>query len=299
MARLIDDLQARVLDSSVPVADLLRLAKVAASKLGLTDAVAWLDSELNGYEGNVPEYRYLPQRLVYENKLYGWQPMMVADESMRFLQDPRPFSRGIREVEELSKDKSGAIFLSLPPDIEVTLSELTGLNARVQSQISATSLVAILDAVRTRILDWSLELERIGIHGDNLSFTNTEKEAARDNTTTINFHGAVANIAGAVGATTGNVQVHAEQTNSTSVVKTRIRALAQLLREGASATDGDEANHVTDIADDLDDIASAQPIRTERLHRILRTARAFVPKLVAWAGRAAAEAEISKLLGAG
>lgn len=41
-------LQSEALNHSVPVLQLLRKAKVIASKLGLEDALVWIDRELDG-----------------------------------------------------------------------------------------------------------------------------------------------------------------------------------------------------------------------------------------------------------
>lgn len=73
MASIVEELQRLAYDSAVPIADLLRRVKVAATKLGFSGAVAWVDSELNGYLGDIPDYRRVPQRLVYWNMVHGWR----------------------------------------------------------------------------------------------------------------------------------------------------------------------------------------------------------------------------------
>jgi hypothetical protein len=45
-------------------------------------------------------------------------------------------------------------------------------------EISRSAVVAILDAVRTRVLDWALELESNGVLGDGMTFSSAERQAA-------------------------------------------------------------------------------------------------------------------------
>jgi hypothetical protein len=46
---LIQKLQAEAANPDSSVTNLLRMAKIAATKLNLTDALVWIDRELNGY----------------------------------------------------------------------------------------------------------------------------------------------------------------------------------------------------------------------------------------------------------
>ena len=48
MASIVEELQALACDSAVPIADLLRRVKVAATKLDLSGTVAWVDSDMVG-----------------------------------------------------------------------------------------------------------------------------------------------------------------------------------------------------------------------------------------------------------
>jgi hypothetical protein len=60
MASLVEQIQADVLDRTVPVTDLLRKAKVVAIKLDLPELLAWAEAEPNGYQDEkvpVPQYR--------------------------------------------------------------------------------------------------------------------------------------------------------------------------------------------------------------------------------------------------
>ena len=46
-------------------------------------------------------------------------------------------------------------------------------------RLNSTTIKTIVDKVRNLILDWSLELEKAGILGDQIIFTPHEKEEAK------------------------------------------------------------------------------------------------------------------------
>ena len=80
---LILKLQAEAANPDASVTNLLRMAKIAATKLNLTDALIWIDKELNGYGDltveDLPPYRRpmgIPQGY---NPVHGWQPIHFPD----------------------------------------------------------------------------------------------------------------------------------------------------------------------------------------------------------------------------
>ncbi len=61
------------------------------------------------------------------------------------------------------------------------------------------TMLNIVDQVRNRLHEWSLELEQQGILGEHLQFSQREKERAPMTTNNFNFNGNVSN-AGVIGA---------------------------------------------------------------------------------------------------
>jgi hypothetical protein len=65
---LILKLQAEATNPDASVTNLLRMAKIAATKLNLKDALVWIDRELNGYMDlkveDLPPYRMISPRRV-------------------------------------------------------------------------------------------------------------------------------------------------------------------------------------------------------------------------------------------
>src|SRR4051794_26418521 len=74
---LVQELQRLALDSNTNVRELLRRAKVVATRLDLNDAHAWIDHEIGGYHApqDVPAYRVVPSQLEVQNPYHGWHPV--------------------------------------------------------------------------------------------------------------------------------------------------------------------------------------------------------------------------------
>jgi hypothetical protein len=75
---LVRKLQAEAANPDASVTNLLRMAKIAATKLNATDALVWIDRELNGYVdlkvAELPPSRQLVGIPQGYNPYHGWQP---------------------------------------------------------------------------------------------------------------------------------------------------------------------------------------------------------------------------------
>jgi hypothetical protein len=69
MPSMIEQIQRDAVDDRVPVSTLLRKMKLAAAKLGLGTIEDWVQSELNGYDGPVPEYRMVRGQPMSQKRL--------------------------------------------------------------------------------------------------------------------------------------------------------------------------------------------------------------------------------------
>lgn len=78
MPSLVEQLQSAALDRNVPEEDLVRLAKVVATKLELDQFLSWIDHEMKGYgpDDDVPEYRLLSGVVQAESPYHGWQTVI-------------------------------------------------------------------------------------------------------------------------------------------------------------------------------------------------------------------------------
>ncbi|ENO3979100.1 hypothetical protein ACBI01_003287 [Aeromonas veronii] len=179
MPALIPQLVDMASTPDIKTSDLLRRALVAASRLGVKELEEWLDSELNGYVrdgGKVHYYRIVNCELMWiksEQKPCSL-PVKSAKQKIRSLVQP------ISELEFWILDRDD-IYLSLSPELE---SELKAKNQQLRDmflaqRIPIVTIHGIVDRVRNVVLRWALNLEQQGILGENMSFTDQEKQQSQ------------------------------------------------------------------------------------------------------------------------
>jgi hypothetical protein len=91
MSGLISEIQRSCLDDATTVESLLRRVKLAASKLKLGSLENWVNSELNGYSGELPGHRILHGQPAGWNPYNGWIPIQTADAFTADLLSPHLF----------------------------------------------------------------------------------------------------------------------------------------------------------------------------------------------------------------
>lgn len=207
MATLIEQLQEEALNPETSIADLLRKAKVVASKLDLREAVEWIDQEMNGYSrAEPPDYRTVACEASYLNPFHGWSQILIGDAELDSMVRVRKLGNPASELEALMEGK-GMLRIPFPPSFVATLCEMAGRDIPHASSTFGRSAVAgILDAIRNRVLDWAVELERAGVRGEGrLSFSKTDREAASHVTNNFNINAPVTGNLGSAGTSTVNV----------------------------------------------------------------------------------------------
>lgn len=179
MTGLVLELQAEALNRDTPVSDLLRKALVVSRKLGVQEVDEWLSHELRGYavDAGVPPYREVHGQIKVWNPYHGWQPLHFGDANIGQKLSARKITQPIGELESLNTG-SGGLHMPFPERVKNQL--MGGMEVPLEPtlHIPASEVVGILDAARNTVLDWALELERSGVLGDGLTFTNQEKTAA-------------------------------------------------------------------------------------------------------------------------
>jgi hypothetical protein len=212
MTSLVQELEQDAYDSKASLSNMLRKAKAVAVKLQLKQPIAWVESELNGYgPGEVPDYRKISGRMKAKHPFGGMIPY-ISD-------DPR-FEEAISE--HWVRESVGTIehLLSTTKELVVPLdggqikflSELANVpQLPMFLMLSSGSFVAILDAVRNKVLDWSLSLQADGIMGEGMSFRPEEKEKVSGKGDTYNI-GSISNFSGNLGGQVGgNVSATSSQ----------------------------------------------------------------------------------------
>ena len=206
MTSLISEIQRACVDDTVSVETLLRRVKLAASKLGLTSLESWVDSELNGYGKDIPAYRILSGEPKAANPFNGWIPILIGKKSDPLIVDVLTIARVAQPISGLSdlirQDKGDAYYFPLSPKVVATINNILDTKtSQISLEIPRGAIVGVIDKVRNRILDWTIQMEANGVVGNGISFNVNEVEKAQAAMTT--FHiGNISNFVGNMG--TGN-----------------------------------------------------------------------------------------------
>src|ERR1700730_16075077 len=162
------------------ITEQLRTAKLISAKLELAVVQDWIGHELDGYPNlaKLPKYRFISGgQLQFCNPAHGWIPAMAPSLSNI------PVYRSIVVLEAHNKGDR----LYCMPAKKIPLTDLAGGTAMITSfpqriEFSVSAAIGIVEAVRNRLLEWSIELERQGILGENMSFKDEEKAIAKNQT---------------------------------------------------------------------------------------------------------------------
>jgi hypothetical protein len=169
---LLRDIQDAALDSNVHLPDLLRKCKVLAARLGNQDFKRWVDSELNGYGENesLPSYRSF--RVESRGNFSGFFgsglngaaiPLSCLPEQFRDMLLTHHSREPISALADLvSKKESNSFRVPWPADLVAYVGRDIYENMNCLSAwqvVPRGGIVGILDTVRTRILNFVLELE--------------------------------------------------------------------------------------------------------------------------------------------
>lgn len=183
MPELITELVNAAVDTSVSSVELLRRALVVARRLEVPELVEWIDCELKGYlSGEVPSYRRVWGRLVAENTPYAPVPYNDQATDVRQLAD---FSirQSIPELIKLAQSENG-IFYHFPAEIEQILVErirqCSGEIMRPALMFSTAQIQGVIESMRSRLLELALDLEAKGVVGQDMRFSQTEKQIVHE-----------------------------------------------------------------------------------------------------------------------
>lgn len=169
---LLRQIQDAAIDSSVDLPALLRKCKVLAARLGNDDFKRWIDNELSGYDRkeDLPEYRVLN---VNSKGHFGGPfgsglrnadiPLSCIPEDFREMLGHSYLMQPIAGIASLVSNKeTGTLQEPWNPDIVAHFGR--NIYERMDCMqawkvIPASALVAALDTVRTRVLNFALEIE--------------------------------------------------------------------------------------------------------------------------------------------
>ena len=241
---LVLELQRATLNPAVGIAHLLRVARMAATKLDATEMLAWIQRETAGYDDKdeIPDYRRVDGLVQFFDRYQGaWFNAEARDLAGQKL-----------------LDKAGEIWLHYPvshiegmtADSEAARVQWAGKAAQayraamggrpVSLLVSSAQLRGVIDRVRDAVADWSLRLEKSGIVGEGLFVSQDEKRRAAEIGATLfqtNFYGGDFRSAQIQQGTRGSSQ-------TAGIDSATLLKLVEALRgasEGAGLVDGDRA----------------------------------------------------------
>lgn len=186
VAGIVIELQQEVLKQDCDIVNVLRRAHVIATKLQLTEFDSWITHELNGYpdQETCPEYRKIKGAL---NPYSGWISAMISDAEVENVVCERKLANSISEIVSLCREENDLV------------SEFSGTQTEIFNKmfrppypmkyalfIPRTLVMDIIEKVKNTVLEWTLKLEAAGIIGDNMIFTEKEKNTATSIPQTIN-----------------------------------------------------------------------------------------------------------------
>jgi hypothetical protein len=202
MASLVEQLQAEAMNLSLPVVGLLMKMKALATKLDLKELLEWVDRELAGYAitDDIPAYRMVQGEFKVWNPYHGWQPIFFP-KSVKV-----PATRGVTspigELEGRVAKAGDLVAISLRPEEKARLISSLEVPMDVAWIANPSNVDGIVGAVRNLILEWSLKLEKLGIKGEGLTFSDSEKSKAKNEMSSINIAHVETLTAGVIGSQT-------------------------------------------------------------------------------------------------
>lgn len=201
MAGLVLELQRDALDKAVSPSDLLRKALLISRKLNQPDIRNWIELELSGYAGvRVEEVeRYAPYRvvkgeLVCFNPYRGWIPLDSNSAHHNEAMRTRTIGQSISQLEDVLVSGDDNLVVKFSDKARFAI--MAAMNEPFEPAVSLQRqcILGIIDSVRNKLLEWTLQLEDKGIIGQDLTFSRDEKIAASSITNnTINNIGTMSN----------------------------------------------------------------------------------------------------------
>ena len=216
MSSFIKDLQIEIMSPNCDIVNILRKAHFIASILNLTDFDKWIMSELNGYPtpNDCPEYRILHCDLYAFNQFNGWMPTVFKNTELENLISTTQMNNSISQIISMSEQEGDRLMSESPGELLRLLNECFNTsNTRFALFVSKTSIMDIIEKVKTAVLDWTIKLESEGILGENTTFSEQEKQVAATIPQTINNYYGNTNI---VSSPTENMQIVSGNNNEVS-----------------------------------------------------------------------------------
>ena len=224
---MLDDILTAAIDEKVAVSALLMKCRLLAHRLDHDDFKQWVVWELEGYpEGvSVPDYRKVATNLKMDLRTFGgiYNNYPVPAEAIpeKILNDLKEinFRAEISSLEKMSTDSKGSALRAPWGDMAHTFQRLNQLAAigklngevlDLWQEFSPGQIAGICDAVRGRVLDFTVEIQKKlpnagEMSGDSPAAADRERVANQVFNTTVNKGGSVNMMGTAIDSTVINI----------------------------------------------------------------------------------------------
>lgn len=270
MASIVLELQEEVLSPNCDIVTVLRKAHLIAVKLKLSDFDQWIQYELNGYpdKESCPEYRKVRGTLKYFNQYYGWYPIIIPNNEIEKLICERKMSNSISEIVSLSDSPENNLIAELSGGESAFLDKHCNMliPQRYALHISSTAVKDIEEKVKNAILEWTLKLEEEGIVGENMMFTEKEKDCATNIPQTVNNYYGPTSV---INSSSGNAQIVSGNGNTVSFTYDKVKDSVDEVEKSINASNLSKYDTET-VIELLSDIKSK--IKEEKSPAILKAA---------------------------
>ena len=212
MSKIVIDLQRDCMDLSIPCDQLLLKAYTIAFKLGISSMVDFCSKELYGYKDvkceDVPAYRKGVLGLEGIDGYRNTFPIILRQNSEFTALE---ISQSIAEIESMDLSKGSILYSNASVEESYFIRNKVNIDSDVMIRkvIPAYLFKAVLIKVRKMILEWALQLEKNGIYGEQLIFSNEEQKKVNDIPSIqiiINGNISNSNIAGELKDSISNIQ---------------------------------------------------------------------------------------------
>lgn len=170
--KLIEEIIDNLSSESPDVTNALMKTKVLLARMGEKELTKWINNELNGYEDNsdIPYYRETASRVMANSMNHNYIAknhevlMHHLDDSLKNAFEKTKFGNSIASLENMIESDvyNSGIKKQIPTEAYSILGKSLASGYQIQeawSEISKNSLVQIVTEVRSRLLDFILELE--------------------------------------------------------------------------------------------------------------------------------------------
>ena len=263
---LLRDIQDLASSSSkdIELSTLLRKCKILATRLNHPGFKSWVENELNGYNdvSSLPSYRVL--KVISKGDFSMWgnsiltnipiHTHVMKEKHEKYVKKAH-IMQGIGSLENLLS-KEGSIFQA-PWD-----SKLLAIYAndfynnmiciKAWQVISSSDIAGIIDTVKTKILDFALEIEAENPNAGDIEMNSNpidQNKITQIFNTTIN--GNVQNVATGSSDFTQNAQLNSENEKI-------FEQLLEIIKSHSNEIDGQKYEHILDTINEMKDTKGTQ-----------------------------------------